>query len=712
MKELYNENPDIVCGAMEELWQDEQKHKEQLARVWKRNADFANGLQTFDADSSYSKISGSSLIIGSDQDKRSKLFVTNEIEPVVRTMVSFLTRTKPVVRAYSADTTDTSKQASRLAEKVIEAKYDIDNEYEISRQSAYWSFICGTVFRKDYWDYSLGAQANIPKFDELGNELLDPQTGQPVMREQIIGDSNVAVLTGFTISFDWSATSLSMTDLPWIMESYMMPVEWAKDAFDQNAKGFTGKANEIDEDGKTGSVLNVLEELKYSTNRQGSYLLKKPKGKVLVRELYVRPNKEYPAGRLIIKAGSVVVFDSGANDNPYFFGGYKPIWHPYTDFSYSPFIGRLFGKSLVEGIVPLQLRLNEINGAIIENANTMAKPDWLAAEGQLKRGIINGAGGNIYTYKPIPSAGPPDRIQGVPLPAQFFNEKQSIIDQIVREVGTNFVMMGQPPSGVSAASAIEQLLENANTQHSDLINNWEKYHERGYVKKLNLIRKFNKFPNPELISNLKALVGKDALDLDVESFVGADLADGITLKIEAGSMVPKSEKLKREMLKEFAMSGLLGPIQEDSPRGAKLRKTLQTEFGLAKFESDESVDVQKQEWENERMKKGLPVEVWEKDNHDIHLSIIYDEMKRPTFLENVTDEVKMAFEQHAQGHEEVMFNMTQQAKASEEEQARMMMVADAKKEQAEKGLIPAEEIANIETMQGPELPPEQPAAFQ
>jgi hypothetical protein len=458
---------------------------------------------------------------------------------------------------------------------------------------------------------------------------------------------------------------------PWIQENYLMPLEWARKAFDIQGPGYTGKAKDINANKEIGNSLTILEELKYSITNNARYNQKASTSeKVLIKELYVQPNEDYPEGRLIIIAGNVIVYDGVS---PYYMPFEKKMWHPYSCFQYEPYIGRFLGKSLVEELVPVQLRLNEINGAILENANTTGKVSILAAENQLKRGIISGAGDQIYTYKHIPGVPPPEKWAGTPLPSQFFNERQNLIDYMVRRAGTNFVMQGEPPKGVTAASAIEQLLDNASGQLSDMQYSFQKYHEQGYTKKMRLIRSFNKLPDVDLINYIR-MTDRDALNDDISNFIGEDFGDGNVLRIEEGSMVPKSEKLKKDLYKEFASGGLLGPaLQEDSPRGTRLRKELMNKFGEQGFDIEESVDVEKAEWENTLIKKLQAPHFEQYDNHAIHISILLEMMKSPKFIERANDEIKQLAQMHLQEHQDAQA-MQQQQQMQEQMQLKKLQL--------------------------------------
>lgn len=669
MKDLYRDI-DIASGKIDEMWQEDQQNKTSLCKLWERCASFANGNQMFNAvNTGTAQITGSQFLISNNQDNRQQMYITNEIEPIIRTLISFLTRARPTVECFASSEDESSKLRARVAEKVLLAKYDIDKEQKNSRIAAYYALTFGTAIRKDFWDNSAGRDAEIPVYDELGNEVIDPETGEVQTQNQKTGDNAVAILTPMSMTFDWSVTEFD--EQPFIIESYLMPIEWAKEVFSENAPGYTGKVESIDEGGGIGNSLTTLEQLKYATPFSYGYATKaKTSGKVLVQECYVKPTSQMPHGRLIIKVSGLVVYDSwnGGNDlgSPYFMPFARTMWHPYSFFQYSPYIGRLLGKGLVESLIPQQMRLNEINGAILQNANTLAKVDILAAENQLKRGVINGAGGNIWTYKPRPDAPPPTKWQGIALPQQFFKEKQDLIEQMVREAGTNFVMQGQPPTGVTAASAIEQLLENANSQQSDLVNGFKGFHEDGFTKKLRIIRNFQKLPNEDLVDYIRTL-DRDALDIEIQSFVGEDIGDGINLRIEEGSMIPKSEQAKRSFYIEMS-KGIMGKfLAEDGPRGEELRAEFFKRIGEGSFDTPESVDIEKAKWENDNMIKGLPAEVWEEDNHFLHYSCHISKMKNPKFLERASDEVKMAFQAHANEHKRFI-----ELKKMEEMQAQMM----------------------------------------
>lgn len=670
MKELYSDDLEQVTGALDDICKSDDDLKSSLSIIWQRNVNFANGNQILNFGSAAPTVANNQFLINLGMDTRQNMYITNEIEPIMRTMVSYMTRQKPSVQAFAASNLGEDKMRAVVAEKLHEAKYHLDKEQKNSKLAAFWALSTGTVIRKDYWDNSYGRDAEIPLYDQFGDEVIDPETGHTVMQQRKVGGNAVAILPPFMVGQDNSV--LDPFEQPYIFEKYVMPLEWAREVFDQDGPGYTGRAHEIQEDRSLGDVLMAMEQLKYAV--PFSYSSTKPslKGKCVISETYIRPNKDYPFGRLVIRAGGVVVYDSPPElGSPYYFPVEPVRWHPYTYFMYEPYIGRFLGKSLVEQLIPLQMRLNEINGSILENANTLAKPNIMASEGQLRRGVMNGKGGSIYTYRENSTGQPPFVMQGTPLPEQFFKEKQVIIEQMVRIIGTNFVMQGQPPSGVSAAAAIEQLLENANTQHSDLMDSWESFHSEVFTTKLRILRKYQDLPSKELDDYLKSIAG-DTLKLERDSFTQEDLSDGVGLIVEPMSMIPKSRKGQRETYLQLSNQGFFGNMLEDSPRGAKLRDLLLERLNESPLDSEDSIELKKAKWENERMMQGQPAQVSEFDVAAIHLPCHIAKIQDPQFLETANPQIQMALYQHIQEHKAIEQQKALEAQANALAQAAAM----------------------------------------
>ena len=673
MKELYSDKTETAGGLLDEIYQDGDKYKSSWATQAKQCVAFANGDQTIGTNAAPIWVDNDP--VNRNINTRINAYLGDEIQSIVRVLVSYMTRAKPSVEIFADSKDEKSKNIASIAKRVMDAKHDIDHEYENSKMAATWALVVGHIFSKDYWDPNKGLY--IPSEDGSVDE-----EGQPAMVKT--GNNATAILTPMSITVDHSV--LDFDEQPYIGESYVADVDWAKEAFDKDLPGYTGKASQIVENVESNGSLNILEEMKYSVPRSGGGDRKKKKNTTLVHEWYVRPNRNWTKGRMLIKAGGVWVYDSLKEDgSSYFMPLEEMMWHPYTMFGYEPYLGRFLYKSLVEGLIHDQVRLNEINGAILENANTLAKPNMFSVLNQLVKGVRSGHGAKHYYYKEVPSGARPYVESGTPLPSQFFEEKKMIIDHMVRKAGTNFVMQGQPPTGVSAASAIAQLLENATSQYSDLMISWEKFHEQRYTKKLRVIHKFHQYPDKNLEKYLQAF-NKDSLNQEIKDFVGVrDLSDGLRVKIEYGSQIPKSETAKRQIYTEMGDKGLLGPLGDPTPQGQKLRNQMLERLGEKPFDTEETIEMKKVKWENDRIKRGLPVEVSEYDVGPIHIAGHVLEVQDPKFLETASDEVKINMDNHIKSHKQAEAEKAQADQQAQVAQAEQEMARRTQEEELKRG---------------------------
>lgn len=672
MKDLYKTDADQLVGAYKDVQSEANSFLQRWSRVARKCTNFVNGDQTIDQDTTSTWLNGQPIFNQYTLSKPSQLNV-NEIEPIVRTLTSYLTRAKPTISAKTINYQNVkAKSTAKVAEDVANAKYDLDDEQNLSNEAAMWMLTCGTVFGKDYWDPTAGGYYNGRK---TGNNI-------------------AKILTPFTVSTDWTCTTFS--DIPYIKEDNIVDVEWLKSAYSLEAAGFTNDFEGLVEGDWGNEALTRYEQFKTSVPYLGTNGDIDRKGRTLMTELYVAPNANFPQGRMLVFAGGKLLYQTPeGGENPYYLGvmGQQPVWHPYTMGVYEKYLGRILGKSLVEQLLPIQMRMNEIWSAIIENANTIGKPNIIAAEKQLKKGVLTGEGFRLYTYQPMQGASEPHAFQGIPLPAQFFNELQQLSQKMVQIAGTNFVMQGTPPTGVTAASAISQLLENASTQNAPINQRFTRFHEERFTKKLRVIKKYQYFPDNELNVALQG-IAKQEYRSTMQIFIGAnDLADNVDVKIESSSMIPKSEQSKSEAILDLVKSGFFGPaLQEDSPNSQTIREQILEQLGLEPLLTEESVDMKKAKWENERIILGQPVQISPRDIGPIHIQCHKELAQNPDFLENAPQQVQMALDEHLTMHEQMEQQKMMQAQAQQkaEMQDAAMMEAETKAVASGKLLPPAQ----------------------
>lgn len=546
--------------------------------------------------------------------------VTNLLLPIEQTMTSLLTKTAPNATVAQNSCNEYDSLGAKLAERVKDAKWEMDNEVINHIMSAKIMQLVGTVFRKDYWDPTKG-----------GVQVLPTLEGEKTIP---IGDTAVKIMSPFEIIPD-------KDNGLWFIETSLEPLWWIRAAYCKSGNGYTGVAPEdIKEDKDFTTNMSIRYRLKSSTGMGGRGVGTDSggvKGHAVLKIGYFAPTESHPKGGMVVFAGGKCLY---CNDSPTYDPILESSWHPFswTFWERHPF--RFHGISLFENLVPLQKRINAIDALIILNRMLNVAPQWLIPRGcGIPEGYLNGSPGLQVWFNPVGTSGMvPQRLQGSNLASDVWKERQDLVTQMHMIAGDNEVIQGQRPEGVNTLGGLNLLLEQSYSKFSPLIKGWEKYIEDGQKKKLFLISRKYREERPGFTQRLQAM-NKDNLEIEIKSFTGLMIGDNIDVKIESGSTIPKSQIALEQKMLELQGRGLLGDV---SPMGNPIaNQQFLEEFGVAKFDSETNADVKKAKFVVSVL-KGInegraapedypPLMVY--DNVMIHKKVIEDAMKVPGFVD-------------------------------------------------------------------------------
>ena len=597
---------DIIGQMIDDAYHGSQGYLDELSLVWEENIRFFQGDQHIYLN----EVSRSFEAI--QQNRFNKFIptpVTNYILPAVQTLSSVLTRQKPNCNFFPNSHDDQDVQMSKIVSRLQDFKWEEDSEQLLHIQAAVILLLCGTVFRKDYWDSSLGK--------------ISKHTNMP------IGDNAVGILSPLELIVDIDSQQ-------WFIEPKAQPLSWIRQNYGKKGNGYTGMASEVQEEEDLNSVMSIFNSLKFSSGR-GSPLSSRGqlKGHAIVKEAYLAPSKKHLKGLMVVVAGGHTLY---VGPSPYFQENILDSWSPYTVCKWQEVFFRFHGLSLVENLISPQKRINSLDALIILNRMTMVAPQWLLPKGcGVPEGYIDGRPSLNIFYNPVGANGArPEKIPGVGLPGDVFAERKYLVEEFYRLAGTNEVVQGLRPEGVNTASGLNLLLEQSLNKFSSQIQFWEKFIELGQIKKMQLIAHRYKEPRPEVIQALRSY-NKDNLDVEIYDFIGEDIKDNINLKVEAGSSIPKSKAYEQDNYKQMAQMGLFGPI--DPVQNPMANQEFLEKFGMSPFSTEMNADVERARWVVSvltSINRGImPREMYPVfrpiDNPDIHKKIITDAMKRPQF---------------------------------------------------------------------------------
>src|SRR4029077_2534029 len=192
----------------------------------------------------------------------------------------------------------------------------------------------------------------------------------------------------------------------------------------------------------------------------------KQKG-VEVKEVWIKPgDSKYPEGLHLVYVKNKIL---QAEPYPYEHGEF-----PFTRRQYIE-SGMFYAASLIEDLIPMQLEYNRTRSQIIEDKNKMAKPMLSAVEGSISPRKIRNVPGEIILHKP--GTQPPQPIPLVGLP-QYVTEHMNILRNEMNELASQQSDDRQLPPGVTAATAIAYLQEDASSMVMDTIRDKEEGWQR------------------------------------------------------------------------------------------------------------------------------------------------------------------------------------------------------------------------------------------
>lgn len=591
--------------------------------------------------------------------------VDNRIQPIVRKEIARMSKMRPIftVTPNSADQEDTN--AAALGEDLMNYLW---KHLGLQRQRAralLWSRICGAGFLKCYWDPTIGPSRDVVVRPD-GN-LLEGANGRAItpnspehmladsmapgtLRKQTVaqGDVRVEVRSPFQIFADPLADNFD--EIEWLIEESVKSEDYVAKRYGVTVTADTPANPGLVEARMGGALSNMPGS---STGYRG----------VRLREYWCKPNDQHPAGYRAVwllttvgknKVDSHILEVDNAPFDPM----------PYVMFAGIPMPGRLMPMSIVDALRGPQTELNKVESQLAENRNRLGNPTLLmsrqAVQDADKFAEQIGRVGGIYWYDDVGSPNAKPDVLPAPQMPEYVTEQIPLITQSMQEIaGQHEVSSAQVPPGVTAASAINLLMEADDTMIAPDVADHEE--ELGKVgrKLLRLVSHY--YNNARTIA-----IGGDDASWQIFDFRGSMLRGNLHVEVQAGSAFPQSRSAKQaamqDLLTFFVQSG-------NPPHGRQLAQFLQDwEVGGAERLVEQfSVQEQSANRENTLMAQGIPQALNPYDKDADHIAN-HEDFENATRFKQLPPQVQQLHLAHTQAHRDRLA----QAQA-QEMQAQMAM---------------------------------------
>lgn len=542
----------------------------------------------------------------------------NHLFDLTATKVSTITKIKPAVEILPTNNELDDKNSAKASKKFIDHLWDINDVDKLLQDVHLAKYIAGETYIFTEWDPDKGDLH--PDYIEAtrNGEVLEftNESGNPVLNEDGTRKTIDAPVRTGDISYEienaWRVFPENKES--WSKVNYVFRVELAH--IEELKRDFPDKKDKITEL-KNTKVFdpNLMEDRPLNSE-------------TLKITLYHKKTKHVPEGLQIVFTPDVILDKSDSK--------YSMDEMPVIRITDIDFPGILHGMSFYEHAKNLQAMHNNLTSMIAKNQFLTAHPKWFLPQGSAN---INSLGNDV-TVVPFKGRTAPALVQMNPTPAEVFGFRDTVKEEMEQISGVAGVSRGQPPSGVTAAVAMEFLEEQEQVRGSTEIS-----------KHFKLIRDLAKMSlaiagdyYDEEDGRTIRILGKDGKHL-IRSLDVASLHRNYDIRINASSALAGSKSAKTARILQALQFGreLLPPEQwvDLLDLGSEDKMTTMITAALDHAES-----------ENESFFEGDPVmPPSEEEDHIIHWRTHLKRMQTRSYKEDLSPEQKAEFKRHLEIHE-------------------------------------------------------------
>lgn len=498
--------------------------------------------------------------------------VFNHIAPIVETRLSKFSHISPIVSVRPKSDDDEYITGAKLSEKAIADLFLKNDISKTVKRVTEWSEICGTGFYKVVWS-------------NQGGLIIGEYNNEKVFE----GDVKIIPVSPFEI-FPDNLSYENIEDCFSIIHARSMRVKDIKEKY-----GVTVMPEETDV-----FTLNSYEKSK---------IKEKVSDSALVIEKYEKPSADFPLGRLITVSNGKLLY---YGELPYINGENEERTFPFIKQECMTNVGRFFGTSVVERLIPIQRSYNAVKNRKHEFINRLTMGIMMVEDGSVDIDDLESEGlppGKVLVYRQ--GSNTPKMMTGLTMPNDLNEEEQKLLNEFIVISGVSDVSSSSVNAGLTSGSALEILVEQDNEK---LLIPVERIRKSYIEISKQALRLYSQFLSGVRVIKSLDENGKVHLYYFDKSALNSD-----EVFIQGENELLYTESQKKELLFKLYESGLLSdedgmirPIIKEKMLNLLGYKDLDYSKGLSRLQEE------KAKGENETIRKeGLNIE--EIDDDKIHI---------------------------------------------------------------------------------------------
>lgn len=547
--------------------------------------------------------------------------VFNHIAPLIDIRLSKLSKITPRIQVVPSTNEEGDIYTAKVGKKVLDSVYGKMNLTAKINQATKWSEICGTSFYKISWNSNLG---QVIALEDDGKKIKT-------------GDVDISVCSPFEIYPD-SATHENLDDCQSLIHARAYTVTEIKQMYGVDVEGKDINVYSLD------GITSSLGGLGYSGLATGLIETVR-KDSAIVLEKYVRPNENYPDGRLIIVAGDQLVYDG---ELPYVNGIDGKREFPFVRQICNEEIGSFWGVSMINRLIPIQRAYNAVKNRKHEYINRLTLGVLAVEDGSVDIDNLEEEGlapGKILVYRQGATA--PQFLGGEQVPSDFEKEEEKLLKEFSTISGTSEIGSMDNVSASMSGVALELLIDENETRLKFTTDSIKSAIKTIAKQILRLYKQFATFPR------LMKIVGENG-ELDAFYFKGNDISSD-DVQFDTDNENNDTLSQRRNMIFELLDKGLLSDENGNITKSMKAKIMENIGFGVWDTSVDLSdLHIKNADTENSKMNEGQSVEVKEIDDHSLHINQHIAYMLKVVYAGEVDKKIEEIFLKHIKAHKEAL----------------------------------------------------------
>ncbi len=553
------------------------KERLNLERSWMLNINFYTGNQQ-------SEILPTGEI--SEADKRyywQENEVFNHIAPIIEARLSKFANIRGAVSVVPTTGDREDVDAAKFSTKLLRSVEEENNFKKLVSEATFWSELTGTAFYKVSWSPSKG-------------RVVEPKEG---LRE---GDVDITVCPPYEIYPDNLAAS-DVSELRSIIHAKAYPVSVVEETWGVKLL----KSSPVSVFMLDSISVGGTQGQKGRSKLAG---VKETADYVTVIERYSLPDQENPEGRLLVVAGSTLLYDGVL---PYKCGENGERRLPFIRQASISLPASFFGGSIIERMIPVQRAYNAVKNRKHEFFNRMTAGVLVAEDGSIDVESLEEDGigpGKVIIYRQGSTAPVMENFGSVP--SEFGEEENKLLSEFVAISGvSDFLLSTGFVANNMSGVALRLIMQQDNDRLAMVSDNI-----RGAMKEVGkiILRLYKQFAT---ISRLKRIYGENG-GIETAMFSASDIScEDVRFDVEDEAV--NSLEMRKETVKElFEMGLMFGP---DGKSNEETRLKMIELLGLGNWEtacSEEELHRKKAMRENMMFSDSVP-EIESIDDHNVHI---------------------------------------------------------------------------------------------